>query len=439
MSDIKNTLISFTWDEIIDPSYCTHRPFRPSRLDVDVRIELIKQSSEDTAWKLIHNWVSAQIVQNAISDYHFSAGEYLAYKGTLYHDWYLHIRGTLQIEVTKQLKEQYTIVDICEAYYSYTHHTKESPLEPFRDNRYHALHNGLMYAHVSGDGLRKVIVEVMYEHYPYFAMEYQHSDLCKKAMCDLIKRTPEVDFTYYAVEFTLPVKNLLTLYPYILICRYRMKELPEQDTKWLDYLRYFLQPLINMYIENFQEKIQLLSSYNVSTDTIITALCEYIDKYDYMTTDEDRAYQGEYNLYDIIECVLYCDFNKDKIRKATSSVKQIAGLMEPWHITFTKFMDKYLDELIKHTATKRYVLTKTEYTVVTHTYTVDVDLSKEPALPIDMFEVNIDDVDENIDFTEELSKYIESLPSETATQHTETYNKYARKSIKYLSGTMSSK
>ena len=158
-----------------------------------------------------------------------------------------------------------------------------------------------------------------------------------------------------------------------------------------------------------------------------------------MTTDEDRAYQGEYNLYDIIECVLYCDFNKDKIRKATSSVKQIAGLMEPWHITFTKFMDKYLDELIKHTATKRYVLTKTEYTVVTHTYTVDVDLSKEPALPIDMFEVNIDDVDENIDFTEELSKYIESLPSETATQHTETYNKYARKSIKYLSGTMSSK
>lgn len=422
--DLKNTLISFSWDEVIHFGQLGSASSTPSYTCYDFIIKLIKDADETEVWKLVHNWISTEVVLDAIGGYHFSDGCYLAYYGDIYGAYYHQIKGTLQVEFTAEVKKQYTIDDLCDAYYSYVHHTKQEPVK-FSHNRYHALYKGLQYEHTSGDSFRKIIVDIMYAHYPSCVDDYSYMNRYddptpyKNKCMEWIKNCTERPLTYFYVDFAYTIDELLHSYPDVIIANYRDGTLFKQDTYSLEYLKLCIEPLLEMYKNIFKSHIQLLNSYNVSTDTLIHDICVFIRDYDSDVSDDDRFYRGAENLYDIVNTILYCEFDPDKLRGELEFCTSSNSYKTPWPVRFRQSIQHYLDGYIAKTATKRYVITESEYTVHTKTYIVDVDLSKKKDLNTD---------------EKALAKLVKSLKDDYTGQHTETYKIHKVESTKILNG-----
>jgi len=424
ITDIKDTLISFSWEEVIHFGQLGSASSTPSYTCYDFIIKLIKDSDETEAWKLVHNWIATEVVLDAIGGYHFSDGCYLAYYGDIYREYYDRIKGTLQVEFTAEVKKQYNITDLCDAYYSYVHNTKQEHVE-FSHNRYHALYKGLHYDHTSGDSFRKIIVDIMYEHYPACVDDYSYMNRYdnpapyEKKCMQWIKDRPEKPLTYFYVEFGYTVDELLHSFPDVVVANYRAGTLFEQDKYSIEYLKLCIEPLLEMYKNIFKDPIELLNSYNVSTDTLIHDICIFIRDYDSDVSDDDRFYRGAENLYDIINTILYCEFDPDKLREELKFCTASNSYKTPWPVRFKRSIQNYLDGYIAKTATKRYVITESEYVVHTKTYIVDVDLSKQKDLNTD---------------EKALAKLVKSLKDDYTGQHTETYTIHKVESTKILNG-----
>ena len=174
-----------------------------------------------------------------------------------------------------------------------------------------------------------------------------------------------------------------------------------------------------MYTKWYDNRIQTLNSYGISTNKIITDICTYIRNYDADKANKERYYIRENTLYAISDLILYCNFDPDELRVAICDFRCINGCTTPWPIAFEKAISNYLDGLVSKTATKRYVITESEYVVHTKTYIVDVNLSKQTDLNTD---------------EKALAKLVKSLKDNCTDQHTETYTKYKVVATSILNG-----
>lgn len=384
--DLKNTLISFSWDEVvktneIDQPYAT------------ARIWFIKQADEETAWKLIHNWIATEIIQDAL----------MQQTGWLY-EYVSKMKGAIQARCTNLLKLQYTIDTVCYAYQKYV----QSSLN----------------THAKTGALRDLAVDLCKQYIEHAPHDYQFFD--RPSYADIAKinldMVPKSSYQYWKVELTATIADMLTMYPDIVVKLFRAKKLPNQEVRYLDYINCFTSPLIDVWLAPYSSLIDILTTYNIKQEDVRLAICELIYKYDAAVSDDDRRYSSSgraQNLYNIVSWLRYREFDKLHIKQQLDTIKEGPYIDEHWSVTLRNRIHDYLQELIAKIVTKRYVITESEYTVHTKTYIVDVDLSKKKDLNTD---------------EKALAKIVKSLKDSYTRQHTETYTIHKVDSVKILNG-----